>query len=375
MKRLFAIALTCMLPFALSACSAAPVESSSPSQSPSESPSPSETPSIAPEIDTKNVRLAAVLKKAQRGEPVTIVALGDSITAGSLAGGNKGYVDMMRAWWEEKFPDNKRINIINAGIGGTTSQLGVYRTDRDALSHKPDLVIVEFINDTDSAVYKEAYEGIFRKLLGFGCAAISFEMMEYNSGRTPSKAHDPVVEEYGVPQISVKDELWDKLKSGELKAADITPDNLHPNDAGHRLLSDMLTGYLDGVLADLDSFPEVEYAELPIPITENRYYTAQIYDDMKWHGEKAGDTVTFEVSGGMVMLEYYKSPQVDNWADVEVVIDGGEPVTVSGKFPNGWGKADELKMLTEEGGEHTITITLVDDGNFDVIALMSSKLL
>ena len=51
------------------------------------------------------------------------------------------YVSQVYKWWYEAFPFAK-INVINAGVGGTSSYLGVHRVDAELLAHKPDLVFM-----------------------------------------------------------------------------------------------------------------------------------------------------------------------------------------------------------------------------------------
>ena len=82
-----------------------------------------------------------VLKKLRDGQPVKIAYLGGSITAA------KGWRIKTREWFSQEFPKAK-VSEIHAAIGGTGSNLGVYRVQRDALKYKPDLLFVEFaVND------------------------------------------------------------------------------------------------------------------------------------------------------------------------------------------------------------------------------------
>lgn len=89
------------------------------------------------------------LQKLRAGESVTIVCLGDSVTAGgdlaSVEG--QGYVGTLERELEERFRRG-RIDVINAGVGGTPSAFGLERLQRDVLDHHPDLVTVMFsLND------------------------------------------------------------------------------------------------------------------------------------------------------------------------------------------------------------------------------------
>lgn len=82
--------------------------------------------------------LAAVMRKAEAGEPVTIACIGGSITQGTISNGSddsgvadkKCYADLFFSWWEQTFPDTE-FTFINAGIGATDSYIGVHRVQRD----------------------------------------------------------------------------------------------------------------------------------------------------------------------------------------------------------------------------------------------------
>ena len=95
-----------------------------------------------------NAALAAVMKKAEAGETVTIACIGGSITQGSISNGpldkeikkRACYADIFFAWWKETFPETE-VTVINAGIGGTDSYLGVHRVQEDVLDYHPDLVL------------------------------------------------------------------------------------------------------------------------------------------------------------------------------------------------------------------------------------------
>ena len=62
-----------------------------------------------------NTALAAVMKQAEAGEPVTIATIGGSITQGTISNGVKDsqvktkscYADIFFAWWKETFPQSE----------------------------------------------------------------------------------------------------------------------------------------------------------------------------------------------------------------------------------------------------------------------------
>lgn len=78
--------------------------------------------------------------RAERGALLRYVAIGGSITE---AGGPGWVGDRLR----EQFPDSL-VSVVNSGMSGTGSSLGVFRVERDVLAHQPDLMVIEFcVND------------------------------------------------------------------------------------------------------------------------------------------------------------------------------------------------------------------------------------
>lgn len=95
-----------------------------------------------------------IIRKIKSGENVKIAFLGDSITQGCFEGDPKPedekYVYHSRVIEKLKaeYPQMK-CEKINAGIGGNTAGMGLYRLEVDVLSRKPDFCVVCFgLNDT-----------------------------------------------------------------------------------------------------------------------------------------------------------------------------------------------------------------------------------
>ncbi|MBC7366701.1 MAG: SGNH/GDSL hydrolase family protein [Undibacterium sp.] len=75
--------------------------------------------------------------KLVAGHPVKIAYLGGGITAQAR------WRMQSLAWFQKRYPQAV-ITEVNAAIGCTGSELGVYRVAQDALAAKPDLLFVEF---------------------------------------------------------------------------------------------------------------------------------------------------------------------------------------------------------------------------------------
>lgn len=116
-------------------------------------------------------RIRRVVEKARAGEPVTIAYIGGSITQGAGAVPLHTQCYAYRFWkaFAGKYGKNNNVKLIKAGVGGTPSELGMIRFERDVLrdgKEKPDLVVVEFaVNDEGDETKGRCYESLVTKIL------------------------------------------------------------------------------------------------------------------------------------------------------------------------------------------------------------------
>jgi hypothetical protein len=98
-------------------------------------------------------------KAKTAGAEVKVGYLGGSITA------QQGWRVKTLAHFQKTWPQAK-FSEINAAIGGTGSDLGVFRVKQDVLDQRPDLLFVEFaVNDGGAAPgqIQRCMEGIVRQ--------------------------------------------------------------------------------------------------------------------------------------------------------------------------------------------------------------------
>ncbi|MDE6516645.1 MAG: SGNH/GDSL hydrolase family protein, partial [Acetatifactor sp.] len=121
-----------------------------------------------------NARLKRAIDRARRGEDVTIAFIGGSITQGAGAipintecyayKTFKGFCELVGRGLEEN------VHYVKAGVGGTPSELGMIRYEKDVLRENsvvPDVVVVEFaVNDEGDETKGECYDSLVRKILG-----------------------------------------------------------------------------------------------------------------------------------------------------------------------------------------------------------------
>jgi len=198
-------------------------------------------------------RLRHVLQKAAAGESVTIVAFGESITAGAHAAAGKGYVDLVRAWLTERFPKGQ-VAVINAGVGGSTTERGLARYEQDAAKHRPDLLILEFAVNDYLRPNEDRLAELVRRIHhtaqpGKEPAVLLLEVMGV-TGESAQPSHANVARTYRLPMLSMHDALWPEIESGRLDAASLFQNEWHPNTAGHAAIADLVTHYLESVASD-----------------------------------------------------------------------------------------------------------------------------
>ncbi len=343
-------------------------------------------------------RLKNLMKRATNGESLVIGFLGGSITQGSLSSTPKNcYAYLVYEWWKKSFP-NAAFSFVNGGIGGTTSHYGGARAWKDVLCYRPDIVTVDFsVNDDANEFFEETYEGTLRRLLAAPSdpAVVVLNNVFYDTGKNAQDYHNRIADHYGIPHVSIKDTVYSDVESGKIVRADITPDNLHPNDKGHRLVADEICKLLDSIKAEVEeetiagkSTKTEASVLLPAPLTENAYEHSrliQIQDNEAildgflvdpiekkgmldifkngWTAAHTNDKISFEIECSCLAVQYRKSVQ-QPVPKAKAVIDSDEAhaVILDGNFTEDWGDCLYLEPLLHHAEKkvHRIEITVTD---------------
>lgn len=192
--------------------------------------------------------------KLLKGEPVTICAFGDSITAG----GDATSPDLI--YWErwvealrKRYPKAK-ITAINSATGGDTTIQGLERLEEKVLTKKPDLVLVAFgMNDQNVGfVPEEKFEANLGSIVDRIRRSTSAEILLLSSILPNPNWHwtSGQMEEYGAitgrvakaKNCAFADVLtnW-KIIADRKKPEDMLSNNVnHPNDFGHWIYFEVL---------------------------------------------------------------------------------------------------------------------------------------
>ncbi len=285
-------------------------------------------------------------KVNQVGAQVKIGYFGGSITA------QAGWRPKTLAYFQKSYPQAK-ISEINAAIGGTGSDLGVFRLKQDMLDHQPDLLFVEFaVNDGGAEPQKifQCMEGIVRQtwrslpkcdicFVYTITEALVPAMLEGKFQRSAS-AMEKIADHYGIPSVHMGMDVAKLAKAGKLlwkaklpKTPEekqavgdqfvFAPDSVHPHpETGHEL-------YLQAIIRSWTPITSASKSPadhvLGAPFVANHYEMAKLVpiqeatlsagfrvldsktDDFgkRWSnrmtslykGTKSGETISFQFKG------------------------------------------------------------------------------
>ena len=348
----------------------------------------------------KTEALAAVMRKAERKEAVTIAVIGGSITEGTVSAGKrdreiqgrKPYAELFFDWWRQTFPETE-FRFVNAGIGATNSYLGVHRVQRDVLDFRPDLVLVEFsVNDESSMKAKLTYDCLVRRILQDEAhPAVLLLLMAQTNGNSAQVPHAAVGKHYGLPMISYKNAIDRLMADGTYRAEDLSGDEVHPSALGHRIAGELIRRRLDEVYEARNTLAEPEDFD-DAPAVKEAYRNARIADSASlvpddcgtfredksfsrfpngWRSEKG--------KGGFVFTETFASLGVvwlrqvsGKCGQADVYVDGVRKATLDGDFSGGWGDYAETKEVfsSREAAEHRVEIVLRDDSSAEAFEIL-----
>jgi hypothetical protein len=239
----------------------------------------------------RRLGLPNFFEKVKNGRPVTIAYLGGSIT---LA--DKGYRDLSLELLRQAYPQ-ETFKAVNAGVGGTGSDLGACRLGLEVLANKPDLVFVEFaVNDADftQELTEETMEGIVRQIWMNDphtdiCFLYTLKEPMYpvlRAGKLPVSmtAMEKIAAHYDIPSVSLGLEVLRLADKGDLvwkgKAEEFPDKLVFSKDGTHPYTE---TGHLFYGLALSRSFSRMdvpagkpEAHPLPAPLTTDRWEQANM---------------------------------------------------------------------------------------------------
>jgi lysophospholipase L1-like esterase len=315
--------------------------------------------------------LPNIFAKLAMANTVRIAYLGGSITA------QEGWRPKTLKWFRDHFPTAK-VEEINAAIGGTGSDLGVFRLKHDVLNHDPDLLFVEFaVNDAGAppAQIHRCVEGIVRQTwkhnpetdicFVYTLAGNMLDTLKQEQLPRSMISMEQIAEHYGIPTINMGLEVARMQKAGKLvfkgelpktiadKAAlgdriVFSPDAVHPYpNTGHQL-------YLEAVVRSMEKIRKAGTPgphPLPSPFVADNWESAMMVSLSRaklsagwerldpainaiakrfgnrlpelWKASRPGETISFKFRGTTARIYDLLGPDC---GQVIVKIDDREPV-------------------------------------------------
>jgi lysophospholipase L1-like esterase len=188
-------------------------------------------------------------KNLENGCNVTIVAFGDSITAGYCV--RRGFPSFWKELLAEKYPEAV-VKMINSGTCGDTSMDGLARLDWAVLSYEPDLITINFgINDCALGLDLEEFEMNFVEMVRRIRAGPNSEILLLSSQPLETPPYDRMVLDYyqvvhrvakemDVGFVNVYGAWMQKVNAGTPLGSMILSGLDHPNEAGYRVIAEEL---------------------------------------------------------------------------------------------------------------------------------------
>jgi lysophospholipase L1-like esterase len=241
--------------------------------------------------------LANIVAKANKSKPFTVAFFGGSITWGGNCSDNetKSYRALTSAWFRKEFSETK-TKFIHGGFGGTTSYQGAYRLKEQILSHKPDLVFLEF-SINDSVVFQSkiqgAYEAIIRNIWKANpeTGIIILISGSVNDSQTEIVTKK-IAADFGIPVVDTGSYKRKLLLSGKYVNKDLWTDSVHPTDLGHKIYSEQIIKLLRKLKKEAKGSVKFSAPAKPLYWTSDEYINAKLVPAAKCKTKGKGWAIT-----------------------------------------------------------------------------------
>lgn len=289
----------------------------------------------------------------------------------------------------------RKITYITSGVGGTGSDLGLYRLQKDMMSKNPDIVFIEFaVNDSGlGSIAKNTMECMIRQLMAQEHQPVVILLYLPQAGgayRTSIINYSTLLGKYGIGAVDVGAYIDSNIASASNptgkyvwtagnqvnypNATPITAEGVHPNATGGAAYANYITERLNSTPNDYFKVMtkvktnDTGYTNPRLESWNKATYTGN-WENAGWYfsggtakSTTAGDKLTYKFKGKRISLY---SPMGTTGTSADYVIDDGVGNGMTGtittnstvNMPMPVAIKDEL-----EDKEHTITITVKSNG-------------
>ncbi|MVX63973.1 SGNH/GDSL hydrolase family protein [Clostridium chromiireducens] len=358
-----------------------------------------------------NRRLKAAIDKAIEGEDVTVAYIGGSITQGAGAKPihTECYAYRSFVKFKEMYGKNSGDNVhfVKAGVGGTPSELGMIRYDRDVLRDgkvKPDIVVVEFaVNDEGDETKGICYESLILNILSCeNKPAVVLLFSVFANDWNLQERLSQVGRLYDLPMVSISDAVVEQFKFTKEEGNIITKrqffyDIYHPTNDGHAIMTDCLAYLFEqtanssldekdvsldkepvignsfvgihlidkkdnecGAVIEQGSFKETDEELQFVEMDDNPLGIPQFpYNWMHTPGS-GDDSFHLAINSRSLLLVFKDSGRMD-FGKADVYVDGTFVLTADPKAV-GWTHCNAVILYQEESSrEHNVEIKIAED--------------
>ena len=311
--------------------------------------------------------------------PIKIVTFGDSTTA-LRSTIDKVYSDRLPALLKA---DGIDVTIINAGVGGNTTEHAIARLESDVLAHKADLVVVQFgINDaiadtrigqTEPRVAIDKYRSNLNQIIlrikesGSRIVLMTPNPLRWTSaliedfGTAPYDTDDPrgfnlfldeyvpvvreIAERSKIPLVDINRvfEEYDKVDGQQVD--DLLLDGIHPNDDGHAIVAQQLSSTISPIIQSLSASIELSSPAVVNACESRRWSTLFTNSvDIAWNWPEDATDAELEIAGMNTQSSMSFNTTTSNY--LWQVFSGDNPSTED---------VYELSLLFKESGGAVIS--------------------
>jgi hypothetical protein len=324
-------------------------------------------------------RLVKKLEAAEDGKSLTLAYLGGSITEG------KNYSSPFSSYIKNTFCKGS-FTEVNAGLSGTSSVVGLVRSEKDIVSKNPDIVVIEFsVNDHEDILYKKAFESLIKKFLSLPNEPAVIALITTSKGGYSSQTQmEKVGKQWDIPVISMHNALQGAFKSGFLKTGDYFTDEYHPHKNGGQIVADAMAYYVRQAMRTENRSDEYVFPSTPAygaeyytcinadPSTDLQSFNAGSfskgtgYSSLPYgYTSSGGSPMTFKMNGKGLIIVFKANSS--GMGSINVTVNG-KTTKINGKKQYTWGGPDaELGYYQDTAGDLDVSISA--SGSFTIWGL------
>ncbi|HET7714508.1 MAG TPA: arylesterase [Bauldia sp.] len=195
------------------------------------------------------VAIALLASAPAYADPLRIVALGDSLTAGYGLESAEAFPAQLEAALRKRGHD---VVIVNAGVSGDTASDGLARVDWSVEADADAVIVALGANDAlrgvDPAITRDALDKLLARLYERGLPVLLAGMLAPpNMGQDYAAAFDAIYPELAEQHGAI---LYPFFLEGVAARADLNQsDGMHPNAAGVAIIVDGIVPSVEALIA------------------------------------------------------------------------------------------------------------------------------